>query len=146
MKSDYLKYWRPIKYFIKRKYGVSETNLDVLLFLYSEKYFMLSDLRKYNEIVPWCRERFDNLLRDGFVEVFRDFPEKRGRIYRLTRKSTRMIASLYSKLEGNDIPMTHGNNPMFKKKTKYTDKVYRNYIKDLNEKRKQERFSDNDGL
>lgn len=146
MKSDYLKYWRPIKYFIKRKYGVSETNLDILLFLYSEKYFMLSDLRKYNEIVPWCRERFDNLLRDGFVEVFRDFPEKRGRIYRLTRKSTRMITSLYSKLEGNDIPMTYGNNPMFKKKTKYTDKVYRNYIKELNEKRKQERFSDNDGL
>ena len=37
--KDYLKYWRVVRYFIKAKYGLSQADLDILLFLYSEKYF-----------------------------------------------------------------------------------------------------------
>lgn len=36
--SDYLKYWKVIRYFIKAKYKISTGELDMLLFLYSEKY------------------------------------------------------------------------------------------------------------
>ena len=39
MQNDYLKYWRVVRYFIKIKYGISTGELDMLLFLYSEKYF-----------------------------------------------------------------------------------------------------------
>ena len=38
-KSDYLKYWRVIRYFVKAKYGLSTVELDMLLFLYSEDIF-----------------------------------------------------------------------------------------------------------
>ena len=51
---DYLKYWRVVKYFAKRKYQVSSADLDMLLFLYSEKYFnkttfKTSFLKKYSQ-------------------------------------------------------------------------------------------------
>ena len=39
MQNDYLKYWRVVRYIIKIKYGISTGELDMLLFLYSEKYF-----------------------------------------------------------------------------------------------------------
>ena len=39
MNNDYLKYWRVIRYFIKAKYGLSQAELDVILFLKSEGYF-----------------------------------------------------------------------------------------------------------
>ena len=39
MDKDYLKYWRVIRYFIKSKYGLTQEDLDMLLFLKSEDYF-----------------------------------------------------------------------------------------------------------
>ncbi len=36
---DYLKYWRVIRYFIKAKYNLTQADLDILFFLYSESYF-----------------------------------------------------------------------------------------------------------
>ena len=46
---DYLKYWRVVKYFAKRKYQVSSADLDMLLFLYSEKYF---NKTTFHRVVP----------------------------------------------------------------------------------------------
>ena len=37
--EDYLKYWRVIRQFTKIKYGLTQSDLDMLFFLYSEKYF-----------------------------------------------------------------------------------------------------------
>ena len=39
MQTDYLKYWRVIRYYVKAKYNISTGELDMLLFLYSEDYF-----------------------------------------------------------------------------------------------------------
>ena len=39
MQTDYLKYWRVIRYYVKAKYSISTGELDMLLFLYSEDYF-----------------------------------------------------------------------------------------------------------
>ena len=146
MKYDYLKYWRPIKFFIKKKYGLSEQTLEYLLFLYSEKYFMRSDVHEYNSLLSWDKKRFDNLLRDGWIEVLRETPQDRGKIYKLSRKASRMIGSLYNKLNGEDISVDQKNNPMFAKKVGYTEQVYKNYIHELNRKRKEKKFGANDGL
>ena len=34
--NDCLKYWRVIRYFVKRKHGLTTCDLEMLLFLYSE--------------------------------------------------------------------------------------------------------------
>ena len=54
--KDYLKYWRVIRYFIKIKYGLTQSELEMLLFLRSEKYFSKDDFSKFNELLSWEEE------------------------------------------------------------------------------------------
>ena len=119
--NDYLKYWRVIRYFVKAKYGISTGELDMLLFLYSEKYFSKDKFNEFDELLSWDVNRFDKLLRDGWITVFRK------------------IGSMYKKLNGEEIPVSPSVNPMFLKNVSYTDKVYRNMILEMNAFIKQQR-------
>ena len=130
--SDYLKYWRVIRYFIKSKYGLTQADLDILLFLYSEKYFSKDRFDEFDELLSWDVNRFDKLLRDGWVEVFRKSEKNKRGIYQLSYKTVRIISGIYNKLEGKEIPTSSSFNPMFAKNVSYTDKVYRNFIIELN--------------
>ncbi len=37
--EDYLKYWKVVKYWVKRKYKINTGDLELMLFLYSEHLF-----------------------------------------------------------------------------------------------------------
>ena len=130
--SDYLKYWRVIRYFIKAKYGLSQADLDVLLFLYSEEYFSKDKFEEFDELLSWDVNRFDKLLRDGWIEVFRKGNRNKKGMYQMSYKTVRVISGIYKKLEGKEIPTSTSFNPMFAKNVSYTDKVYRNFIIELN--------------
>ena len=130
--SDYLKYWRVIRYFIKAKYGLSQADLDVLLFLYSEEYFSKDKFEEFDELLSWNEDRFNRLLRDGWIEVFRKGNRNKKGMYQLSYKTARVIGGIYKKLEGKEIPTSTSFNPMFAKNVSYTDKVYRNFIIQLN--------------
>ena len=136
---DYLKFWRVIRYFIKAKYGLTQADLDMLLFLESEKFFSKDDFDSYNELMSWDKNRFENLRTNGWIELFRKNNGKRKAIYQLSYKTARVIKSIYNKLEGEEIPESPSTNPMFLKNVSYTDKVYRNYIKEMNKFIKQQR-------
>ena len=131
MQTDYLKYWRVIRYYVKAKYNISTGELDMLLFLYSEDYFSKDKFNEFDELLSWNVNRFDKLLRDGWIEVFRKREGKTKGLYELSYKSKRMINSIYKKLNGEEIPSSE-HNPIFHRNVKYTDKVYRNFIKDMN--------------
>ena len=139
MNNDYLKYWRVIRYFIKAKYGLSQAELDVILFLKSEGYFDKAKFEEFNELLSWNENRFDKLLRDGWVEVFRKRCGPTRAIYVLSYKAKRVCTSIYKKLSGEEIPTSLSANPMFAKNVKYTDKVYRNFIKEMNASIRQQR-------
>ena len=138
--SDYLKYWRVIRYFIKAKYGLSQADLDMLLFLYSEDYFSKDKFGEFDELLSWDVNRFDKLLRDGWIEVFRKRSGVHKTLYQLSYKSQRLLKSIYDKLEGTEIPDSQ-HNPMFHRNVSYTDKVYRNMIKEMNKTIRQQRHS-----
>jgi len=142
MKSDYLKYWRVIRQFIKAKYGLTQADLDMLLFLYTEDYFSKDKFQEFNELLSWDVTRFDRLRRDKWIEVFRKNMGKRKALYTLSYKTKRMIDSLYKKLNGEEIPTSPSKNPMFKRNVKYSDKVYRNFIKEMNASIRQQRHHD----
>ena len=137
--QDYLKYWRVIRYFIKAKYGLTTSDLDILLFLQSEKYFSKDDFDEFNELISWDKNRFNTLLKDKWIEVYRKNTSKSKAIYQLSYKSTRVLVSLYKKLNGEEIPESPSSNPLFLKNVSYTDKVYRNYIKEMNSFIRQQR-------
>ena len=137
---DYLKYWRVVRYYICAKYKLSHAELDMLLFLKSEGYFDTSKFEEFNELLPWDKERLWKMIRAGWIETFRESTPGRVKvIYTLSLKCKRMLSSRYRKLNGEEIPTSLSFNPMFKKNVKYSDKVYRNMIKQMNEFIRQQR-------
>ena len=139
MQSDYLKYWRVIRQFIKVKYSLSQGDLDMILFLHSEKYFSKDKFEEFDELLSWDEDRFDRLLRDGWIQVFRKRVGKNKTLYSLSFKTLRVVSSIYKKLSGEEIPTSVTGNPMFAKNVSYTDKVYRNFIKNMNKFIRQQR-------
>lgn len=60
MKSDYLKYWRVIRNYVKVKYKLSQSDLDMLLFLYSESYFDRQKFKEFNAVLGWEKDKVLN--------------------------------------------------------------------------------------
>ena len=56
MKSDYLKYWRVVRQFIKVKHNLTQADLDILLFLKSEQYFSKDKFKEFDELISDCRK------------------------------------------------------------------------------------------
>lgn len=129
---DYLKYWRVVRYYVKRKYNITQAELEMLLFLRSEKYFSKDNFDEFDELLSWNKNRFEKLRKEGWIDSFRKKDGKRRAVYQLSYKAQRMITSVYKKLEGEEIPESKSSNPLFLEGANYTDKVYRNYIKKLN--------------
>jgi len=137
--NDYLKYWRVIRQYIKIKYNLTQSDLDVILFLNSENYFSKDKFAEFDRILSWDENRFDKLLRDGWIEVFRERKGKTKGLYNLSYKAKRVITSIYKKLNGEEMPTSPSQNPMFLKNVSYMDKRYREAIKNMNEFIRQQR-------
>lgn len=136
---DYLKFWRVIRQFMKIKYGLTQSDLDILLFLYSEKYFDRGKFEEFDTLLGWDKQRFEKLRQADWIIVFRKRMGNRKALYQLSIKSVRMIQSMYRKLSGEEIPVSSSNNKMFAKNVSYSDKVYRNMIIEMNKTIKQQR-------
>jgi len=139
MQSDYLKYWRVVRQFIKAKHKLTQADLDILLFLKSEQYFSKDKFKEFDELISWNKNRFENLRQAGWIEVFRKRMGKRKALYQLSTKGKRVTTSIYKYLNGKEIPTSNDGNPMFLRNVSYTDKVYRNFIKEMNAFTRQQR-------
>tara|TARA_R110000787_G_scaffold89177_6_gene188831 strand:+ start:432 stop:866 length:435 start_codon:yes stop_codon:yes gene_type:complete len=128
-KNNYLKYWRVIRYWVKSKYGLSTPDLEMLLFLYSEERFHKTKFKEFEELMSWDVNRFDRLLRDGWIQVWRKRSGKEATLYEVSYKSRRIIDTIYKKLNGEEISE---RNPLFNANVSYNDKVYRNVIIEMN--------------
>lgn len=136
-KDDYMKYWRVIRQFAKVKYELTQSDLDMMFFLYSEKYFDRAKFAEFDTLLDWDINRFESLRKRGWIEVFKMGTRKAT--YKLSIKATRVIQSLYRKLSGEEIPTSNSFNRMFLKNVSYTDRVYRDMIIKMNEAIKQRR-------
>ena len=137
--NDCLKYWRVIRYFVKRKHGLTTCDLEMLLFLYSEDIFSKKKFVTYASLLRWDRRRFQRLVDEGWIELFRERNKQIKSLYSISFKTKRLCDSIYKKLSGEEIPTSLGSHPMFAKNVSYTDKVYRNMIVEMNEFIKQQR-------
>lgn len=140
VKKDYLKYHAPIKKYFMVKYKLTPSKIDMLLFLYSERYFDNEKYKEYESLFYWDYTRLSTLLRDDWVRVFRKGVKFKSRtIYCLSPKAQSMIKSFYAKLEGEEIPSAPYSNPLFYKNVTYTEKKYRDFIVSLNDLRKKKK-------
>ena len=141
-KHDFLKYWRVVRYYVKAKYNISTADMEMLLFLYSEKYFSRADFQEYEQIMPWRRLRFNRLRTEGWIEIFREKNNKKGEgtIYRLSRKGREAIKNIYRFLMGDiQLSSTAPNTSLAEKRASYTDKTYLAMIKKMNREYKKMR-------
>jgi hypothetical protein len=138
-KSDYLKYWKVIRQYIKVKYKVSQSDIEMMLFLYNEPYFTKDKFAEFNSLLAWDKDRFERLNHEGWIEGTKTFRVGRRLKYSLSYKASRMVDEIYRLIEGKEIPITEGANPMFKRNVSYSDKVYRNFIMNIRAKTKQPR-------
>lgn len=135
--NDYMKYWRVIRYYMTTKHNIGLSDLELILFLFSEGYFKRSKFTEYSEIMRWEKNRFPRLIKEGWIEIFRERTRKNAQLYILSDKARRIVLDIYRKLNGEEIPMSPENNPLFMKNVPYTHKVYRNMIINMtNETRK----------
>lgn len=137
--QDYLKFWRVIYYYFRAKHNLSTAEIDTILFLYSEKYFDKSKFNEFSELLKWDRKRFNKLVEDGWIVLFRTRVRGNKNVYQLSDKGINMCRDIYRKLNGEEIPTSISNNSMFHKNVTYFDKVYRNMIKEMNAFIKQQR-------
>jgi hypothetical protein len=138
MKNNYLKYWRVVRRWVYIKHGIGYADLEMLLFLASEGHFSKDDFDEYNELFPWKRGRFEDLRRRGHIVKWRPHKGKQKALYAISRSTAGIIKSVYKKLDGSEI-ISENHNRMFKADPTYTDKVYRNFIKKLNQELRQHR-------
>ena len=136
---DYLKYWRVIRYWAKAKYKISFPDIDMILFLYSEDYFNKTKFKEFEELMSWDVKRFNSLLSNNYIHVWRKGYGKNTTLYELSHKGKTIARTIYRKLNGEEIAEDPANNPLFKTNVSYTDKLYRSSIIKLNDFIKQQR-------
>lgn len=136
---DFLKYWRVVRYWAKRKYNLSLEDIDLLMFLYTEGVFKKATFDEYVEAFSWNPDRFNDLHNRGLLNKWRDHTSHLGRakLYELSTKAKRIVATIYRKLLNEEqMSESRVNNPIFGKAS-YMDKIYRRIIKKMNKQRKE---------
>lgn len=134
---NFMKYWRIVKYWAKRKYDISESELEVLLFLYDEGLFTRRQFRNFTSLLSWDKDRLNKFIQRGYVILWREHKgyKQRAKLFTLSVTAKRICNSIYKKLlQIEKIPENSINNPIFKGNNS-TDKIYRRLIKQMNEKK-----------
>ena len=72
-------------------------------------------------------------IKEGWIHKWREKKGKQAALYELTYAGKRMIDNVYKKLNGEKFSESYVNNPVFKHDVKFRDKVYRNYMKKINQ-------------
>ena len=89
--------------------------------------------------MSWDESRFHELLKEGWIHVWRKKQGKETTLYELSYKGKRLINTIYKKLNGEEIGESAKANPLFRHDASYMDKVYRNMIVEMNQFIKQQR-------
>jgi hypothetical protein len=134
--SSYLKYFRVARKYIQKKYEISLSELELLLFLYDENVFTKETFNSYACTLGFSTMNWiDKFEEREIVKVWREGTREK-KLYVLTHKYKMACNKLYKHLEGEAIPQNAQFNPLFKSNVSFSDKMYAKLIKQMNEKRK----------
>jgi hypothetical protein len=131
IKHDGLKYWRVIRRWAMLQYKISMPDLEMILFLYSEKRFGRADFDEYNQIFSWDDKRFQSMVTNGRIVKFRNQRGNKKALYQLSRNSTGMCKSIYQKLNGEETFSEHRTR-IFQDGAGYSDRQYRKIMIKIN--------------
>jgi hypothetical protein len=131
MKHDFLKHWRVVRYLIKKQYGLSQQDLELLLFLHSEGRFTNDDFHWYDTIVSWDPKKFVRLKKEGWIKQWRTNSGRSKAIYELTHKGKIAMGRVYRLLLEEERFPESTRNPVSKPK-RSSEYRYFNAMKKIN--------------
>ena len=130
--NDYLKYYRVVRGWAKAKYGLGTADLEMLYFLHSEQVFKKENFKEYEQMMSWDKNRFQRLLREGWIQTWREGRRGQAALYDISHKGRAVVNTIYRKLNGQEIAETQIGNPLFKTDVTYMRKIYRNAVREMN--------------
>jgi hypothetical protein len=134
---DYLKYFKLIRFWVRIKYAITLEELELLLFLNSEKVFNQNRLKMAKIGMRWNHRLIDDLVKRGLIGQLREKPTK---LYALTPHARHIINAVYRKLNGEEEMRTDPrSNPIYTPNGPYSYRRYRVMADDFNEVIKQRR-------
>lgn len=133
--SNYMKYWKIVRYWAIRKFEVSPIDLDMLLFLYSETTFTKTDFDRFNNMLSMFKmDRLNRMIESGHIQVWREKKGRESKLYEITYKTRNMCSIIYKKLNGVE-PITEcsRHNRLFDRKTNTCkDRIIASEIRKMN--------------
>jgi hypothetical protein len=132
--DNMLKYWRLVRRWVLERHGLNQSELEMLLFLYSEGRFSRKDIDDYHNVFPFTKANFYSLLEKEYIYIWRKGSRGKGRVkqlYALTPRATGMIKSVYRKLNGEEA-FSEFRGEMWTDKANFTQRTYRMYMQRVN--------------
>lgn len=131
---DYLKWYRVVRRYTEIRYGLSPSDLELLMYLYSEDFFNFYKFTDYCNMLGWDKGRFSRFVNQGYIHMWRDKVGSEHRLYELTRQGRHIVTRMYKMLNmEEEIPETPQKNPVFKKSAKFSEKTLAIGIQTFNE-------------
>ena len=121
---DFLKNWSIVKKWAVVNNNLKPAEIDMLLFLYSEKLFTRQQFRDFSNFLSWDRQRFNNLLKNDWIYVWRKGAMHEANLYDVSYKGKKLVSSMYRILLGLDpIPSSPRRNVAFRSTAPFAQKT-----------------------
>jgi hypothetical protein len=131
---NYLKYWRIVRYYVKKRYNLSSSELEMMLFFYDEPVFTRKDFLSFCTTMSWNKNRFKEMVDRDIIRLWRDGKHQVSNLYELTFTSKRICTLVYKKLAGEAINDDPDKNKIMRGNS-YSDKIYRQMIDKMNKRK-----------
>jgi hypothetical protein len=127
-----LKYYRLTRKWACKTYGLSDSDLELLIYLDCKKRFSRQEFIDGVYTMAWDKNRWEKLRKNGWVDVWREGDRKKskGSIFKTSFKAQQLITRIYRVLLGSEDLPTSERSVFYKNKT-YTDKVFNKSIDDM---------------
>tara|TARA_B100000035_G_C20927912_1_gene521609 strand:+ start:339 stop:779 length:441 start_codon:yes stop_codon:yes gene_type:complete len=126
------KYYRLTRKWACKTYGLTDSDLELLIYLDCMGRFTRDDFIKGVYAYSWDKHRWEKLRKKGWIEVWRHRNRTtiKYSIFKTSFKCSQLISRIYRILLGEeDIPTSEKS--VFYKNKSYTDKVYNQAIDDM---------------
>lgn len=138
LRYDFLTEWAIVRRWAQVNYKINRSDLEMLFFLHGNRLFRKTDFDEYKNFMPWDSQRFNRLLKDGWITEWRQKNYNEGQLYEVSFKTKKMITSIYKKLIGEEpIPTSTRRNKAFQKNAPFHQKTLAIAITDFNRRIKE---------
>jgi len=127
-----LKYYRLVRKWACKTYGLKDADLELLIYLNHKNRFTRNEFIEGVYTYSWDKERWERLRKQGWIEVWRHRNRTtiKYSVYKTSFKCNHLVSRIYRILAGEEDIPTYEKNVFYDNKT-YTDKVYNKAIDDM---------------